>query len=151
MIGTGGMLLDLPLFRRSSPRYTISIQGAENRKRRCPMDERNDDVMMGAMLVLVGAILGAGAALLMAPQSGRRTRKDIARYARKTSRKLEGAAGEVVERVAEMADAVEEKAEELLEKGKDLSVESREVVLGALNEGQQRLGRQRDRLAKLLG
>jgi hypothetical protein len=25
------------------------------------------------------------------------------------------------------------------------------VVLGALNEGQQRLGRQRDRLAKLFG
>jgi gas vesicle protein len=115
------------------------------------MDERNDDVMMGAMLVLVGAILGAGAALLMAPQSGQKTRRDITRYARKTGRKLEGVAGEVAERVSELADAVEEKAEELLEKGKDLSAESREVVLGALNEGQQRLGRQRDRLAKLLG
>jgi len=49
-----------------------------------------------------------------------------------------------------VAEAVEEKAEELLEKGKDLSRESREAVLAALNEGQERLGRQRDRLAKLL-
>jgi len=114
------------------------------------MDDRNDNVMMGALLVLAGAILGAGAALLIAPQSGRETRRDIARYARKTSRKLEGVAGEVAERVADMADAVEEKAEELLDKGKDLSKESREAVITALNEGQERLARQRDRLAKLL-
>ena len=115
------------------------------------MDERNDNGMMGALLVVTGVILGAGAALLFAPQSGRETRRDISRYARKTSRKVEGVAGEVVGTVAGMADAVEEKAEELLKKGKDLSRESREAVLSALNEGQERLGRQRDRLAKLLG
>jgi gas vesicle protein len=114
------------------------------------VNERNDDVMMGAMLVLVGAILGAGAALLLAPQSGLKTRRDISRFARKTSRKVEGVAGEVVGSVAGMAAAVEEKAEELFEKGKDLSRESREAVVAALNDGQQRLGRQRDRLAKLI-
>lgn len=114
------------------------------------MDERNDDVMVGAMLVLVGAIIGAGAALLLAPQSGRKTRRDISRYARKTSKIVEGVAGEVVGSVAGMAEAVEEKAEEVLEKGKDLTRESLEAVVEALNEGQQRLGRQRDRLAKLL-
>ena len=115
------------------------------------MDDRNGDVMTGAMLVLAGAILGAGAALLFAPQSGRKTRRDISRYARKTGKMVEGLAGEVVGSMAGMVDAVEEAAEEFLEKGKDLSRESREAVLDALNEGQQRLGRQRDRLAKLLG
>ena len=115
------------------------------------MDDRNGDVMTGAILVLVGAILGAGAALLLAPQSGRKTRKDIYRYARKTGKMVEGVAGEVVESVAGMVDAVEETAAEFLEKGKDLTKESREAVLNALNEGQERLGRQRDRLAKLLG
>lgn len=64
---------------------------------------------------------------------------------------MEGIAGEVVGSVSGMADAVEEKAEEYLEKGKDLSKESLDAVLTALNEGQERLGRQRDRLAKLLG
>jgi gas vesicle protein len=114
------------------------------------MDERNDGVAMGAMLVLVGAILGAGAALLLAPQSGRKTRRDISRYARKTGKMVEGAAGEVVGSVAGMVDAVEEKAEEFLEKGKDLTKESLETVYAALSEGQERLGRQRDRLEKLL-
>jgi len=107
-------------------------------------------VTMGALLVVAGAVLGAGAALLVAPQSGRETRRDIARFARKTGRKLEGMAGEVAESVTDLADVVEEKAEDLLEKGKDLSKESREAVLAALSEGQERLGRQRDRLAKLL-
>ena len=115
------------------------------------MDERNDGVMTGAMLVLVGAILGAGAALLFAPQSGRRTRRDISRYARKTGKMVEGVAGDVVGSVVGMADAVEERAEEFLEKGKGLSRESVEAVLTALHEGQERLGRQRDRLVKLLG
>ena len=115
------------------------------------MDDRNGDVMTGAMLVLAGAILGAGAALLFAPQSGRKTRRDISRYARKTGKMVEGLAGEVVGSMAGMVDAVEEAAEEFLEKGKDLSKESRDAVVDALNEGQERLGRQRDRLAKLLG
>ncbi|HEY6097749.1 MAG TPA: YtxH domain-containing protein [Candidatus Deferrimicrobium sp.] len=115
------------------------------------MGERNDGVVTGAMLVLAGAVLGAGAALLFAPQSGERTRRDISRYARKTGKMVEGVAGEVAGSVAGMADAVEEKAEELLEKGKDLSRESLEAVLAALSEGQERLGRQRDRVAKLLG
>ena len=114
------------------------------------MDESESNVMTGAMLVLAGAILGAGVALLIAPQSGRETRRDINRLARKTSRKVEGVAGEIAGSVAEMADVVEEKAEELLGKGKDLAKESREAVLSALDEGQQRLGRQRSRLAKLL-
>ena len=64
------------------------------------MDERNDGVMVGAMLVLVGAILGAGAALLFAPQSGSKTRRNISRYARKTGKMVEGVAGEVVGSVA---------------------------------------------------
>ena len=115
------------------------------------MSDRNDNVMMGTLLMVVGAILGAGAALLFAPQTGRETRRDITRYARKTGRKVEGMAGDVVGSVAGMVDAVEEAAEEFLKKGKDLSKESRDAVVDALHEGQERLGRQRDRLAKLLG
>jgi gas vesicle protein len=142
---------DAPLFRRSSPRYTIIIQEPKNETGGVPMDERNDNVMTGALLVLAGALLGAGAALLVAPQSGRATRRDIGRYARKAGRKLEGVAEDVVGSVAGMAEGVEEKAGEILEKGKDFSRESLEAVLDALSEGQARLGRQRERLAKLLG
>ena len=115
------------------------------------MEENDTRYLTGTLLVVAGAILGAGVALLLAPQSGKETRRDIARYTRKAGRKIEGAAGEVADTVAEMAEAVEEKAEELLDKGKGLAKESRDAVLAALEEGQERLSRQRDRLAKLLG
>lgn len=115
------------------------------------MEESDTKVLMGAMLVAAGAILGAGVALLLAPQSGKETRRDIARYTRKTGRKIGGVAGEVAEAVTDMAEAVEQKAEELLGMGKDLTKESKEAVLSVFEEGQERLSRQRDRLAKLLG
>jgi len=115
------------------------------------MEESDKKVMTGALLVVAGAILGAGVALLLAPQSGKETRRDFSRYTRKAGRKIEGVAGEVVEAVADMAGAGEEKAEELLGKGKDVAKETRDAVLSALEEGQERLSRQRERLAKLLG
>ncbi len=39
----------------------------------------DDNINTGAVLIsfLIGGIIGAGAALLMAPQSGRKTRKQI--------------------------------------------------------------------------
>jgi gas vesicle protein len=115
------------------------------------MDESDTKVLMGALLVAAGAILGAGVALVLAPQSGKETRRDIARYARKTGRKIGGVAGEVAEAVTDMAETVEEKADDLLGRGKELTKESKEAVLSVIDEGQERLSRQRDRLAKLLG
>jgi gas vesicle protein len=115
------------------------------------MDESDGKVMAGALLLLAGAILGAGVALLVAPQSGRETRKDISRQMKKTRRKVEGAAGEFAESVSGMVDAIEKKAEELLDQGMDLAKDSKEAVLEVVEDGQERLARQRDRLAKLLG
>jgi gas vesicle protein len=115
------------------------------------MDESDGKVMAGALLLLAGAILGAGVALLVAPQSGKETRKDISRQMRKTRRKVEGAAGEFADSVSGMVDAIEKKAEELLDQGMDLAKDSKEAVLEVVEDGQERLARQRDRLAKLLG
>jgi gas vesicle protein len=115
------------------------------------MDESDGKVMAGALLLLAGAVLGAGVALLVAPQSGRETRKDISRQMKKTRRKVEGAAGEFADSVSGMVDAMEKKAEELLGQGMDLAKDSKEAVLEVVEDGQERLARQRDRLAKLLG
>ena len=114
------------------------------------MEESDGKVLTGALLVVTGAILGAGVALLFAPQSGRETRKDIARYAKKARKKAGGAVGEFADSVSGMVDSIEEKAERLLDQGKDLAKDSKEAVLDAVEDGQERLARQRDRLAKLL-
>ncbi len=115
------------------------------------MRESDGRVMTGALLVLAGMVLGAGAALLVAPQSGERTRKDVVRYARKASRRVEGVAGEFADSVSGMADAVEQRSEEILAQGKELARESKGAILEAIEDGQKRLARQRERLGDLLG
>ena len=50
---------------------------------------------------LLGVALGAGVALLVAPQSGARTRREIQRGAHRARRAAEGLAGDVRERVAD--------------------------------------------------
>lgn len=115
------------------------------------MSDSDDRLMTGALLVLTGMVLGAGVALLFAPQSGERTRKDVARLAKKARRRVEGAAGEFAESVSGMVDDIERRSEELLGQGRDLAKESKGAVLDAIDEGQKRLARQRERLAGLLG
>ena len=44
-----------------------------------------------AAALIAGALLGAGVALLLAPQSGRKTRRDLSHFAEKTKNKVEAA------------------------------------------------------------
>jgi gas vesicle protein len=115
------------------------------------MSDSGGRLMTGALLLLAGMVLGAGVALLVAPQSGEKTREDVARLARKARRRVEGAAGEFAESVSGMVDDIEHRSEELLGQGKELAKESKGVVLQAIEDGQKRLARQRERLAGLLG
>jgi gas vesicle protein len=113
------------------------------------MDDTGNRALMGTLLLLTGMILGAGVALLVAPQSGEKTRGDVIRLARKTRRRAEGAAGEFVESLSGMMDTVEGRSEELLGQGKELARESKEILVQAIEEGEKRLARQRQRLAAL--
>jgi gas vesicle protein len=44
-----------------------------------------------AVALIAGGLLGAGVALLFAPQSGRKTRRDLCHFAKKTRNKVEAA------------------------------------------------------------
>jgi len=115
------------------------------------MSDSDGRFMTGALLVLTGVVLGAGAALLVAPQSGEKTREDVVRFAKKARRRVEGAAGEFAESVSGMVDDIEKRSDALLGQGKDLAKESKGIMLEAIEDGQKRLARQRERLAGLLG
>jgi gas vesicle protein len=49
------------------------------------------DVNRNTAALIAGALLGAGVALLFAPQSGRKTRRDIRQFAEKARNKAEAA------------------------------------------------------------
>lgn len=91
----------------------------------------------GATAVLAflgGAALGAVAALLLAPQSGRRTREQLKGYARKAEHTLREAATEAGERF-----------EEAVNEGKDY-VEARTSVLReAFDAGREAMKKERER------
>jgi|ERR1039457_2375345 gas vesicle protein len=115
------------------------------------MPDNNNNAMVGALLLVAGGIIGAGLALLYAPQSGERTRKDITRYSRKVRRKAEGVVDEFADTVSVMVETVAEKAEDLLEKGKDMAYEAKKELVKVIEDGQVQLEKQRVRLVKLVG
>ena len=114
------------------------------------MEHKENGVVAGTVLLTAGALLGAGIALLLAPQSGKDTRKEIARYAKKARRGAEGAVGEFADAVSEMVDAVGVKADDILGKGKGLAQDARKELIVAIEEGQKKLEKQRARLEKLI-
>lgn len=82
--------------------------------------------------VVTGAAVGAGVALLMAPASGKKTRRRISRAAERTAGDLRGRADDLRER----ADDLRERADD---QWKELSGTVRERVDGAVSGAKRRL------------
>lgn len=89
------------------------------------------DTMKGAFLLVGGSIVGAGLGLLFAPKAGRRTRRDITRFANRvgsrTNRAVAGFAGDV----SDFADSVGKKAAGILRSGKKMTLEAKKGLLAA--------------------
>jgi len=67
-----------------------------------------------AIAFVAGALFGAGVALLFAPQSGRKTRRDIRQFAEKTGNKLEAAQLELRHSIDNIIGDISEKLQESL-------------------------------------
>ncbi len=70
---------------------------------------RTDSLLPIALSFLAGALLGAGLALLFAPESGRKTRK-----------KIKGFAEDVLEKAEDSLEGIKEKVDLATQKGKRL-------------------------------
>lgn len=115
------------------------------------MANRETKALDAALWLVAGAVVGAGAALLLAPRSGKETRREIARFAKKAERRAERIVEDFSDSVAGMVDAVGKEAGGILERGKDLTLEAKKDVLKTIDEAQGTLEKQRTRLAKLVG
>jgi len=118
------------------------------------MSDRENNAMVGALMLVAGGLLGAGIALLYAPQSGEKTRKGLARYAKRAQRRTVEAVEAVEdfsEQVSDMAESVGERASEILEKGKDMAYGAKKSLLKAIQDGESRLEKERARLSKMIG
>lgn len=122
-------------------------------KRRIDMSDSTlkKSAMVGGIMLIAGGLLGAAAALLLAPQSGKQTRRDIARYSRKVRRQAEDVVDEFAGNVQGMVEEIGERAEDILDKGKDLAHGAKAELIKIIDEGQAKLEKQKARLAKIIG
>lgn len=114
------------------------------------MGNRNG-ATVGAMMLVAGGIIGAGVALLFAPQSGKRTRKDIARYARNTRDKASEMVDDFSDSVSDMVDSITEKTSDLIDQGKHLAKDAKKEMLSSIEHGLDKLEKQRTKLVKMVG
>lgn len=113
--------------------------------------EIKKSAMVGSIMLIAGGLLGAAAALLYAPQSGRQTRRDIARYSRKVRREADDMVDDFAGNVHGMVETIGERAEDILDKGKGLAHEAKVELIKIIEEGQAKLEKQKSRLAKIIG
>lgn len=84
------------------------------------MSENNmngKDFLLGAV---VGGLLGAATALLLAPKSGRELRSDISDQYHTISEKTQKIASDVSEKTQKLAGEVTEKSQEIVGKAKEV-------------------------------
>lgn len=84
---------------------------------------------------LLGLAIGAGLALLMAPQSGRKTRRDIERRAREARRRADELARDVSERVATQVERARAELEARIEQARRELDFRRQQVQSAVEAG----------------
>lgn len=113
------------------------------------MEERNNKVVGSALLIMSGGILGAGLALLWAPQSGRRTRRDISRCAGRIKNRADEAVEDLTCNIKDLVETIGERTDELVEKGKDVAGSARKDLMRLIDDGASRLDRFRTRLGRM--
>ncbi len=113
------------------------------------MEDRDKKIAAAALLIVAGGVIGAGIALLFAPQSGDRTRKDLVRYAKKARHRADEAVEELASNVNSMVDSIGEKTEELVEKGKDAAGSARKDMIRLIEEGASKLEKFRTILSRM--
>lgn len=111
-------------------------------------EQKNRRVAAGALLLLAGGIIGAGTALLLAPQSGRKTRRDISRCAQRVKARADEKVVDLTDTISDLVETVGEKTDELLEKGKDMADDARKDLIRLIEEGASALEKFRAKLRK---
>ncbi len=100
---------------------------------------KDEGYSSGSMLLsfLLGGIVGAGLALLLAPQSGEETRK-----------KIKDLADDVKDRTTGYVDKTREKFASYVDEGKGLYEQKKSIVKSAIEAGKEAYEKEKERLSK---
>ncbi|HET9064697.1 MAG TPA: YtxH domain-containing protein [Gemmatimonadales bacterium] len=95
----------------------------------------------GVKWFLIGALVGAGVAMLYAPQSGERTRRDIARRAKRIRRDVEGKLEEVRDEVVDRSRRLKDSAHDLAENVRGEVRDGRKAIRKTASNAREELER----------
>ena len=100
---------------------------------------KDEGYSSGSVLLsfLLGGVVGAGLALLFAPQSGRETRQ-----------KIKDLTDDVREKSAEYVNQAKEKATSLVEEGKGYYDEKKSILKSAVEAGKEAYEKEKEKYAK---
>ena len=112
------------------------------------MDE--DYRKLGAAFLL-GGLLGAGFALLYAPKSGRQTRKDISKTARRIKKETVHLVEDAIDSVNDFTGDMKDKVSDLIDRGKELSDDAKKEIVRNLDHGQKVIEKQKKRIVDAMG
>ena len=100
---------------------------------------KDEGYSSGSVLLsfLLGGVVGAGLALLFAPQSGRETRQ-----------KIKDLTDDVKEKSAEYVNQVKEKATSLVEEGKGYYDEKKSILKSAVEAGKEAYEKEKEKYVK---
>lgn len=105
--------------------------------------------ILGAFVI--GGLIGAAAALLYAPQSGRKTRRDITKTARRAKKGAVDLVEDIVESMSDFTGDVKDKAEDIIDRGRELSESAKKEIIATLEHGQKVIEKQRKKIIEALG
>jgi len=96
-----------------------------------------NEKLNGVGLFVVGGLVGAALALILAPQSGKKTRRDIVRLGKRAKLESEKIQLEMSHAINDLVDDVSEKVQDGLERGREWTDRTTQGVLTALNTGKE--------------
>ena len=111
----------------------------------------NDDTTKIGGAILIGGLIGAAIALLYAPKSGRKTRKDIIRAARRAKNSTADLIEDTIFDVNDFINDLKEKSSEIADQGMDLTDKAKKEIMATLEQGQKVIDKQKQKISEALG
>ncbi len=102
------------------------------------MEARNEK-LNSVQLFVAGSLLGTGLALLLAPQSGRRTRRDIVHLGKMAKKQSEQIQLEMRQAIDNLVEDISEKIQEGIDRGREWTENTTQAVLQALDSGKDHI------------
>jgi len=112
------------------------------------MSERENQATVGAMMLIAGGVIGAGLALLFAPQSGKKTRRQIIRYSKKVRNEAEARVQDTVHSLSDFVENLNDRTSDLLNQGEEVAEEWRHQFIDAIESGQKALEKQKKKISQ---